>query len=109
MIEGMIAAFLVLISFSIIYVILPIIFDSDKSDKVKLIEDAMKMREHVNWKCKEVHWKDADMNLDKDKIIKDIEDNFYDMKKTCKENNAECLISLFRDYTDEIIKIIKEN
>lgn len=41
-------------------------------------------------------------------IIKEIEFNFNDIKKSLKENNAECLTPLFREYTDEIIKIIKQ-
>ena len=44
----------------------------------------------------------------KERIIKEIEDNFDDMKDTLVENCAPELVPIFRDYTDEIIKIIEE-
>ena len=43
-----------------------------------------------------------------EKVIKEIENNFEDMKDALINNNSSELISLFRDYTDEIIKIIEE-
>lgn len=47
------------------------------------------------------------MNL-KDRIIKRIEENFDDMEDALVENCAFDYTLLFRDYTDEIIKIIEE-
>ena len=44
----------------------------------------------------------------KEKIIKEIEENFNDMKDSLIENDGSRLAPLFRDYTDEIIKIIEE-
>lgn len=48
--------------------------------------------------------------MDKDRLIREIECNFNDMKDALINNNAFDIIPLFRDYTDEIIKLInKEN
>lgn len=49
--------------------------------------------------------------MNKEKIIKEIEECFDDMKKkTCEMDNiyGPELIPLFRNYTDEIIKIVRE-
>ena len=46
--------------------------------------------------------------MNKEKIIKEIEECFDDIKKTLTECSAEELLPLFRDYTDEIIKVIQE-
>lgn len=46
--------------------------------------------------------------MNKDRIIKRIEENFKDMEDALIENCAFDYIPLFRDYTDEIIKIIEE-
>lgn len=47
--------------------------------------------------------------MNKEKIIKEIEECFEDIKKACEcEIGGAELIPLFRDYTDEIIKIIQE-
>ena len=43
----------------------------------------------------------------KEKIIKEIENNFEDMKDALVENGGSELTPLFRDYTDEIIKIVE--
>ena len=52
-------------------------------------------------------------NTSTDNLIKRIEENFEDMKKACIDTYGDCeecteLMSVFRDYTDEIIKIVKE-
>lgn len=44
----------------------------------------------------------------KEKIIKEINDNFEDMEDALIENETPYLSVLFRDYTDEIIKIIEK-
>jgi len=44
----------------------------------------------------------------KEKIIKKIEENFEDMSSALISGGGIELISLFRDYTDEVIKIIEE-
>ena len=44
----------------------------------------------------------------KERLIKEIEDNFDDIKDSMVTNCAPELVPLFRDYTDEIIKIIEE-
>ena len=44
----------------------------------------------------------------KEKIIKEINENFEDMKKALVDNETSFLSILFRDYTDEIIRIIEE-
>ena len=46
--------------------------------------------------------------MNKDNIIKGIEECFDDMKKTLAEVSAEELLPIFRDYTDEIIKVIQQ-
>ena len=47
--------------------------------------------------------------MNKEKIIKEIEGCFDDMKSACEaEIGGAELIPLFRDYTDEIIRIINE-
>ena len=46
--------------------------------------------------------------MNKEQLIKQIEENFDDMKDALINNCAFQEIQLFRDYTDEIIKIIKE-
>lgn len=46
--------------------------------------------------------------MNKDILIKRIEENFEDMEDALVENCAFDYILLFRDYTDEIIKVIKE-
>ena len=43
----------------------------------------------------------------KEKIIKEIENNFDDMKDALVENGGSELTPLFRDYTEEIIKIVE--
>lgn len=44
----------------------------------------------------------------KEKIIKEINENFEDMEKALVDNRTSFLSILFRDYTDEIIRIIEE-
>lgn len=44
----------------------------------------------------------------KEKIIKEINENFEDMEKALVDNETSFLSILFRDYTDEIIRIIEE-
>ena len=44
----------------------------------------------------------------KERIIKKIGENFDDMKDALVENCAPELVPIFREYTDEIIKIIEE-
>ena len=46
--------------------------------------------------------------MNKENLIKGIEECFDDIKKTLTECSAEELLPLFRDYTDEIIKVIQE-
>ena len=46
--------------------------------------------------------------MNKEKLIKRIEENFDDMKNALVVNFAFDEVGLFRDYTDEIIKIIEE-
>lgn len=46
--------------------------------------------------------------MSKESIIKRIEENFDDMEDALVENCAFQEVQLFRDYTDEIIKIIEE-
>lgn len=48
--------------------------------------------------------------MNKEKIIKEIEECFDDLKRACEaEIGGAAIIPLFRDYTDEIIKIIRKN
>lgn len=44
----------------------------------------------------------------KEKIIKEINENYEDMEKALRDNETPYLSVLFRDYTDEIIKIVEE-
>ena len=44
---------------------------------------------------------------DLDTILKRIEENFSDIENACIDNCNPEIISLFREYTDEIISIIK--
>ena len=44
----------------------------------------------------------------KENIIKRIEENFEDMADALADNNMPLIIRLFRDYTNETIKIIEE-
>ena len=46
--------------------------------------------------------------MNKENLIKRIEENFDDMEDALIENCAFDYVQLFRDYTDEIIKIIEE-
>lgn len=47
--------------------------------------------------------------MNKEKIIKEIEECFDDLKRACEsEIGGAEIIPLFRDYTDEIIKVIQE-
>lgn len=46
--------------------------------------------------------------MSKENLIKRIEENFDDMEDALVENCAFEYIQLFRDYTNEIIKIINE-
>lgn len=46
--------------------------------------------------------------MDKDKLISEIQKNEEDMLDSLKEFQAEALIPLFKEYTKEIIKIVKE-
>ena len=46
--------------------------------------------------------------MSKENILKRIEENFDDMEDALINNCAFGFIGLFRDYTDEIIKIIEE-
>lgn len=47
-------------------------------------------------------------DMSKESIIKRIEENFDDMEDALISNCAFQEVQLFRDYTDEIIKIIEE-
>jgi hypothetical protein len=49
-----------------------------------------------------------EVNTKKENIIKRIEENFSDMEDALISNCAFQAVQLFRDYTNEIIKIIKE-
>lgn len=51
---------------------------------------------------------DNEVNTKKENIIKRIEENFSDMEDALISNCAFQAVQLFRDYTNEIIKIIKE-
>ena len=46
--------------------------------------------------------------MNKENLIKRIEENFDHMEGALIKNGAFQMAQLFRDYTDEIIKIIKE-
>lgn len=46
--------------------------------------------------------------MDKERLIKRIEENFDDMKDALIKNYHLHYVQLFRDYTEEIIKIIEE-
>lgn len=46
--------------------------------------------------------------MSKENLIKRIEENFNDMEDALVENCEFQEVQLFRDYTDEIIKIIEE-
>jgi hypothetical protein len=46
--------------------------------------------------------------MDKKRLIKRIEENFEDIEDALVENCAFDYVQLFRDYTDEIIKIIED-
>ncbi len=46
--------------------------------------------------------------MSKENLLKRIEENFEDMEDALVENCAFDYVQLFRDYTDEIIKIIEE-
>ena len=46
--------------------------------------------------------------MDKEKLITRIKENLDDMEDALEENCAFDYIQLFRDYTDEILKIIEE-
>lgn len=46
--------------------------------------------------------------MSKENLIKRIEENFADIEDALVENCAFDYVQLFRDYTDEIIKIIEE-
>ena len=46
--------------------------------------------------------------MSKENLIKRIEENFDDMEDALISNCAFQEVQLFRDYTDEIIKIIEE-
>lgn len=46
--------------------------------------------------------------MSKENLLKRIEENFDDMEDALVENCAFDYVQLFRDYTDEIIKIIEE-
>lgn len=46
--------------------------------------------------------------MDKDRLLRKIELNFNDMEEALVDNCAFDIVPLFRDYTDEIIKIIEE-
>lgn len=46
--------------------------------------------------------------MDKEKLIKRIKENLDDMEDALTENCAFDYIPLFRDYTEEILKIIEE-
>ena len=50
----------------------------------------------------------SEANMNKERLIKRIEENLEDMEGALVENCAFDCIQLFRDYTDEILKIIKE-
>ena len=53
------------------------------------------------------HWVKGEV-MDKERIIKRIEENFDDMEDALIKNCHLHYVQLFRDYTDEIIKIIEE-
>lgn len=46
--------------------------------------------------------------MSKENLLKRIEENFDDMEDALINNYAFDYVQLFRDYTDEIIKIIEE-
>lgn len=46
--------------------------------------------------------------MGKENLIKRIEENFEDMEEALIKNQTYFIVNLFRDYTDEIIKIIEE-
>ena len=46
--------------------------------------------------------------MDKERIIKRIEENLDDMEDALIKNCHLHYVQLFRDYTDEIIKIVEE-
>jgi hypothetical protein len=46
--------------------------------------------------------------MDKERLIKRIEENFDDMEDALIKNYHLHYVQLFRDYTEEIIKIIEE-
>lgn len=46
--------------------------------------------------------------MNKERIIRKIELNYSDMERVLKSNNMPSLIALFREYTDEVIRIIEE-
>lgn len=46
--------------------------------------------------------------MSKENLLKRIEENFDDMEDALINNCAFDYVQLFRDYTDEIIKIIEE-
>lgn len=46
--------------------------------------------------------------MNKEKLIRKIEENFEDIKNALVVNDAFDVIVLFRDYTDEVIRIIEE-
>lgn len=46
--------------------------------------------------------------MNKDRIIQSIEENFEDMKDALVGNGEPDYVRLFREYTDEIIKIIEK-
>lgn len=46
--------------------------------------------------------------MSKENLIKRIEENFEDMEEALIKNQTSFIVNLFRDYTDEIIKIIEE-
>ena len=47
-------------------------------------------------------------SMSKESIIERVEENFDDMEDALISNCAFDYVQLFRDYTDEIIKIIEE-
>jgi hypothetical protein len=47
-------------------------------------------------------------SMSKESIIKRIEENFSDMEDALIKNYHMHYVQLFRDYTEEIIKIIEE-
>lgn len=51
--------------------------------------------------------------MNKENLIKRIEENFQDMKKACVNTYGDCeeceeVMGVFRDYTNHIIRIIEE-